>query len=131
MLLSSKKRQRPYHLKGTKMNCFTRTCVILAAILSVMLNGYARAQSTEKPVRGKDLVYVPAIDKGLCVQSLFQSNMVLQREKPISIWGWADAGETVTVSFDGKTQSATAGADRSWKVTLPALPAENRSKSQN
>ena len=66
------------------MKCFTRICVILAAILSVMLNGYARAQSTGKPVSGEDLVYVPAINAGLCVQSLFQSNMVLQREKPIS-----------------------------------------------
>src|SRR4051812_5107390 len=83
-------------LKETKMNGFTRICVVLAAILNVILNGYAHAQSSEKPVRGEDLVYVPAIDEGLCVQSLFQSNMVLQREKPISIWGWADAGETVT-----------------------------------
>jgi sialate O-acetylesterase len=111
------------------MNCLTRTCVILATILSVMLNGYARAQSTEKPVRGKDLVYVPAIDEGLCVQSLFQSNMVLQREKPITIWGSADAGETVTVTFDGKEQSATAAADRSWKVTFHALPASDQPRA--
>ena len=111
------------------MSCFTRTCVILAGILSVMLNGYARAQSTEKPVRGKDLVYVPAIAAGLCVQSVFQSNMVLQRAKPISIWGWADAGETVTVTFDGKEQSATAAADRSWKVTFPALPASDQPRT--
>jgi sialate O-acetylesterase len=111
------------------MNCFTRICVILAAILSVMLNGNARAQFTEKPVRGEDLVYVPAIDEGLCVQSLFQSNMVLQREKPISIWGWADAGETVTVTFDGKERAATAAADRSWKVTFPALPASDQPRA--
>lgn len=106
-----------------KTVCFTRICVMLAAMLSLMLHGDARGQSAEKPVAGRDLVYVPAIDGGLCVQSLFQSNMVLQREKPISIWGWADAGETVTVRFDGKTQSATAAGDRSWKVTFPALPA--------
>jgi sialate O-acetylesterase len=111
------------------MNGCTRTCVILATSLSVMLNGGARAQSAEKPVRGKDLVYFPAMDQGLCVQSLFQSNMVLQREKPISVWGWADAGEPVTVTFDGQTRSATAAVDRSWRVTFPALPASDRPRT--
>ena len=111
------------------MSCFTRSCAILVAILGVILSGYAHTQSAEKPVRGKDLVYVPAMDEGLCVRSLFQSNMVLQREKPISIWGWADAGETVTVTFDGKAQLATAAADRSWKVTFPALPASDQPRT--
>lgn len=111
------------------MNGCNRTCVILATILTVMFNGDARAQTTEKPVRGKDLVYVPTMDESLCVQSLFQSNMVLQRERPISIWGWADAGETVTVTFDGQAQSATAAEDRSWKVTFPALPASDQPRT--
>ncbi len=111
------------------MNGCARTWVILAAIVGVMLHGYARAQSTGKPVRGKDLVYVPAMDEGLCVQGLFQSNMVLQREKPISIWGWADASEMVTVTFDGQAQSATAAVNRSWKVTFPALPASDQPRT--
>lgn len=115
--------------KETKMSCCNRTWVILAALLSVMLRSHARVQSTEQPTRGKDLVYTPAIEEGLCVQSLFQSNMVLQREKPISIWGWADVGEAVTVTFDRKMQSATAAMDRSWKVTFPALPASDQPRT--
>lgn len=111
------------------MNGRLRTCVILAAILSMMLAGPSRAQPAGRPVRGKDLVHAPAVEEGLCVQSLFQSNMVLQRERPISIWGWADPGETVTVTFDGKEQSATAAVDRSWKVTFPALPAGDRPRT--
>jgi sialate O-acetylesterase len=74
--------------------------------------------------RGKDFTEVPAIGSGLCLHNLFQSDMVLQRDKPIRIWGWAAPGETVTISFAGQTQTAKAAKDRSWKVTLPALPAK-------
>ena len=48
--------------------------------------------------------------------------MVLQRDKPILVWGWADAGEQVTVRCR-RQASAKAGADRAWKVTLPAAQA--------
>ncbi len=71
----------------------------------------------------EDVVLVPAIGEGLCLSNLFQTNMVLQRDKPVAIWGWAKPGENVTVTFGEKTQASTAAADRSWKVELPALPA--------
>jgi sialate O-acetylesterase len=51
--------------------------------------------------------------------------MVLQRNKPADIWGWADPGEKVTVSFAGQTADATAKTDRSWGVTLKAMPANS------
>jgi sialate O-acetylesterase len=70
----------------------------------------------------QDVVEVPAIGEGLWVSNTFQSNMVIQREKPVHVWGWADPGETITVSFAGKTGTATAAADRTWKVTLDAVP---------
>ena len=50
-------------------------------------------------------------------------HMVLQREKPVAVWGWADAGEAVTVTFAGQSKSATAGADGKWTLKLDALPA--------
>ena len=34
---------------------------------------------------------------------LFQSGMVLQRGKPIPVWGWDDAGEAITIQFNKKT----------------------------
>ena len=111
------------------MNGGARICVMLAAVLGVMVGGDARAQPVERPVNGRNLVYVPAEEEGLCLQALFQSNMVLQRERPIPIWGWADPGETVTVTFDGQTQSATAAAGRSWKVTFPPLPASDQPRT--
>ena len=47
------------------------------------------------------------------------SNMVLQRDVPITIWGWADAGEKVAVDLSGKSASATANAQGAWSVKLP------------
>jgi sialate O-acetylesterase len=33
---------------------------------------------------------------------IFGSNMVLQRDRELKVWGWADANEKVTVSFNGR-----------------------------
>ncbi|MBC7721764.1 MAG: sialate O-acetylesterase, partial [Pedobacter sp.] len=52
--------------------------------------------------------------------ALVGSNMVLQRNKPISIWGWANNGEKVTISFLGKTYHTTALTDGKWKLKLPS-----------
>jgi len=54
---------------------------------------------------------------------LVSSGMVLQRDAPVRIWGWAKAGEAVTVAFQGKTYRATTGPDGQWRVQLPALKA--------
>lgn len=53
---------------------------------------------------------------------LFQSNMVLQRDKPCNIWGTADKNETVTISFNQKNYTANA-INGKWKITLPAQAA--------
>ncbi|MBQ0058149.1 MAG: sialate O-acetylesterase [Bacteroidales bacterium] len=50
---------------------------------------------------------------------LISSNMVLQRADTARIWGWADAGETVTVRFLKKTYSATADDQGRWIVLIP------------
>ena len=50
--------------------------------------------------------------------SLFQDHAVVQRDKPIQIWGTADAGEHLAVAFGGQTVPVTAGDDGKWLVTL-------------
>ena len=47
------------------------------------------------------------------------SNMVLQRDVPITIWGWADAGEKVIVDLGGQSANATTDAQGAWSVKLP------------
>ncbi len=53
--------------------------------------------------------------------AIIGSNMVLQRDMPLPIWGWAEAGEEISVSIAGQTQKTTAGADGKWNVKLSAL----------
>ncbi|MFK7788436.1 MAG: hypothetical protein AB8C95_02940 [Phycisphaeraceae bacterium] len=100
----------------------SRSACLLLVLLAVLLAVPAQAQ-TPKLVKGEDFIEVPAISEGLCVSNVFQSDMVLQRDKPIHIWGWANSGEKVTVTFAGNSASATADRDRAWKAELPALEA--------
>ncbi|MGB7345643.1 MAG: sialate O-acetylesterase [Pirellulaceae bacterium] len=53
----------------------------------------------------------------------FGDSMVLQQEKEIPVWGWADAGEQVTVSLGGNDATATTDEAGEWKVRLPAMKA--------
>ncbi len=61
--------------------------------------------------------------------SPFSEHMVLQREKPVAVWGWADAGESVIVAFAGQTKTATAGTDGKWSLKLDALKASAESRT--
>ena len=54
---------------------------------------------------------------------LFQNGMVLQRNKPIPVWGKADAGEAVVVTLNKKKVETTAGSDGRWRVGLPKMKA--------
>jgi len=54
---------------------------------------------------------------------IFGSHMVLQREKPIIIWGWANPGETVTVQLGRESKSTRANERGEWKVVLPVMAA--------
>lgn len=57
--------------------------------------------------------------------SVIGNNMVLQREQAVPIWGWAEVGEDVTVTFGAATEKAKAAADGKWMVKLPAMKANN------
>lgn len=48
----------------------------------------------------------------------FTDNMVLQRNKPIPVWGFANAGEKIQVKFKNQTQSTIADEKGNWKITL-------------
>lgn len=55
--------------------------------------------------------------------NIFGSHMVMQREQSNPVWGKAEPGEVVAVTFAGKTFEATAGDDGKWRVTLDPLEA--------
>jgi sialate O-acetylesterase len=49
---------------------------------------------------------------------VFGDGMVLQRDRPIPIWGWAGKNEKVTVQFNGQTKGTKADASGKWMITL-------------
>ena len=49
---------------------------------------------------------------------LFSDGMVLQRNKAIPVWGWADANEKVEVHFNKQTKTITADASGKWMIKL-------------
>ncbi|MCA9060194.1 MAG: sialate O-acetylesterase, partial [Planctomycetaceae bacterium] len=55
--------------------------------------------------------------------AVFSDHMVVQRDQPIRVWGWADAGARVTCQLSGGSASTMTDADGRWKLQLDALPA--------
>jgi sialate O-acetylesterase len=54
---------------------------------------------------------------------IFTDHAVLQRDKPVRVWGTADAGAAITLSVAGQSQTAQADGQGRWSVTLSPLPA--------
>ena len=49
-------------------------------------------------------------------------NMVVQRDKPLNIWGWGDKGETITVEFNGQKKTTKIGEGGKWQLALDKMP---------
>ena len=60
---------------------------------------------------------------------LFQDGAVLQRDKPVPVWGRTDADGKVTVSFGDQTKTTTADGMGRWQVNLDAMPASAESRT--
>jgi len=53
--------------------------------------------------------------------AVFSDNMVLQQGKAVAVWGWADPGEKVRVTFGKCSGSAVADKQGNWKVSIGPL----------
>jgi len=60
---------------------------------------------------------------------LFTDHLVLQRDRPVPVWGRAAPGETIVVEFAAQRHETVATADGSWRVTLPPLTASFNARS--
>ncbi len=81
-----------------------------AALLALLLAAAAPAQA--------------ALELG----SPFVDDMVLQREMPAPVWGWAPAGTSVEVAFAGQRQRAVADQKGRWRVSLAPLAASGEER---
>lgn len=66
------------------------------------------------------MVGIPA-QADVKLPTIFGNHMVLQRDKPIVIWGQAEPGETVVVSISNRNETTQADAQGQWRVALDAL----------
>jgi sialate O-acetylesterase len=74
---------------------------ILTLIAAALLSGFGSSAEVRLP-------------------KILSSHMVLQRDRPMHFWGWADPDEKVTVSLDGKSAESTADKLGKWSLYLPA-----------
>lgn len=71
----------------------------------------------------------PAVRANVALPSMLTSHMVLQRDREVPIWGWAEPSEKVTVSFAGQSVSTQADAEGNWMVKLKPMTASAESRS--
>ena len=64
----------------------------------------------------------------LRLPAVFSDHMVLQRDKAVAVWGWADAAEEVTIEFAGQKKAAKADASGQWSLRLDPLNASTESR---
>ena len=70
------------------------------------------------------LCAIDATAGALKVHGIFSSNMVIQRNKPILIWGWTEPGSTVSVQFgEEKAEAVAGGGAGRWEGTFTAREA--------
>lgn len=60
--------------------------------------------------------------------SLFSVHAILQRNRPVPVWGTADPGEDVTVAFAGKSHTTKADSKGRWQVQLDPMPSSSEPK---
>lgn len=62
-----------------------------------------------------------SVHADVVLNGIFTDHMILQRDIPTSVYGVADFGEKVTVTFSGQEKTATAGRDGKWSVKLDPM----------
>ncbi len=75
------------------------------------------------------VILSPIAQADVKLPTILNSHMVLQQGMPAPIWGWADAGEKITVKFAGQTKTTTANDKGKWLVKLDALKASAKPRT--
>lgn len=107
------------------------SALCLPAVLAMGLSNASAAEKIntdpKQPLPWPDTqaTALPAESGALRVHNIFGSNRVVQRDKPITIRGWAETGRIVSVQFGNQRAETTAEAGKGRReVTFPARPAD-------
>lgn len=74
------------------------------------------------------LALIPVTRAEVSLPSVFSDGAVLQRDRPVPVWGRAEPGRKVTVKFGGQEKSVQAGPDGRWRLDLDAMPANGNNQ---
>ena len=107
-------------------NLFFNTKAMLIVLLLVLQVTTGFSQNKEPDLQPK------VIQPGKSLQAaepqpafrmagIFTDHMVLQREQPLPVWGWAAPGRAVTVEVGPHSARTRANAEGRWRLTLPSL----------
>jgi sialate O-acetylesterase len=99
------------HPTTSKYFCATAFRRLLAPACAVLLSAFVFASAASE---ARAAVSLPDV---------LSDSMVLQRGVRVPVWGRAEPGEAVTVSFKGQTKRTTTSADGRWRVWLDPLKA--------
>lgn len=78
------------------------------------------------------LLVLPLLAASACAKpvqaGLFSDHAILQRNRPVPVWGTADPGEDVTAAFAGKSHTAKADSKGRWQVQFDPMPFSSEPK---
>ncbi|MBP5675888.1 MAG: sialate O-acetylesterase [Bacteroidales bacterium] len=66
---------------------------------------------------------VSCSQSAVTLPQVFSDHMVLQRDRPVPVWGKTDSRARVTLEWQGEKVTVKADASGAWKAELPATPA--------
>lgn len=90
------------------------------ALIATLAAGFVFSGSGSASVQNAGETAVKALP---FVSPIFGDNMVLQRGKENTIWGWSEPGDKIQVDIADKSATGVAGSDRRWQVKIQPPPA--------
>ena len=115
--------------KMKKITSLLTACILLLLALIPSLTGCMQVSEATDVTPTEDFTFdsqasdnTAKNESGLSMATIFADGMVLQRDEPIHIYGYANDGQLVTVNLSGNMTS-TVAEDGEWSVTLPAMSA--------
>lgn len=73
-------------------------------------------------VLGMFLIFHPSFAK-VMLPRLISDGMVMQRNIPLSVWGWADVDEKIYIDFVGQRYETVTDEEGKWRIQMPAMEA--------
>ncbi|NBB52486.1 sialate O-acetylesterase [Rhizobium sp. CRIBSB] len=86
-----------------------RTHLIGLTALALLPAGAALGQTAAAPA--------------VLLDPMFQDHAVVQRDRPVPVWGRATPGQRIEATLAGQSASTVTGPDGRWRINLPAVPA--------